>query len=71
MEAIEKAIEQVGSGAALAELMGWHASFVSQIRTGRRRVPADRCEDLADATGIPAHQFRPDVFRAPETDPAA
>lgn len=45
----------------LAESLGILPGALSQWK----RVPADRAEKVADITGIPAHELRPDVFRDP------
>jgi len=37
----------------------------------QKRVPADRVQDVSDITGIPPHELRPDVFRAPQAEDAA
>jgi DNA-binding transcriptional regulator YdaS (Cro superfamily) len=36
-------------------------------RWAKRKVPAERVNDLANVTGIPAHELRPDIFRQPES----
>lgn len=43
---------------ALAELVGAeYYTFISQLETGRGRIPPDRYEDWAKALGIPAAEF--------------
>jgi transcriptional regulator with XRE-family HTH domain len=34
-----------------------HYTFISQLETGRGRIPADRCADWADALSVPVKQF--------------
>lgn len=33
-----------------------------------KRVPAEHVETVAEITGIPPHELRPDVFRVPKTE---
>ena len=36
-----------------------------------KRIPAERVQAVATATGIPAHRMRPDVFSPPASAGAA
>lgn len=43
---------------ALADLVGAeYYTFISQLETGRGRIPPDRYEDWAAALGVPAAEF--------------
>lgn len=43
---------------ALADLVGAeYYTFISQLETGRGRIPPDRYEDWAKALGVPAADF--------------
>lgn len=43
---------------ALAELVGAeYYTFISQLETGRGRIPPDRYEEWAAALGVPAAEF--------------
>jgi transcriptional regulator with XRE-family HTH domain len=40
-----------------------HYTFVSQLETGRGRIPPDRYLDWADALGVPAKAFVREILR--------
>ncbi len=63
MEAIERAIGVVGSAVKLAVEIGISPQYLSQLRTGARPVPADRCPDIERATfgHVRCEDLRPDV----------
>lgn len=63
---IKRAIDAVGSGAALAAAIDRSPQFVSQLLRGDRDVPADLCPVIEEATraaGKPVlcEELRPDV----------
>jgi DNA-binding transcriptional regulator YdaS (Cro superfamily) len=59
---VETAAERVGGIVRLARKLGVkHPAFYSW-----RRVPAVRVQALADITGVPPHEIRPDVFYPPK-----
>lgn len=58
--ALTKAIANAGGVSRLAEAIGVRQSVVSNWR--KRQVPADRCRAIERATGVSAHDLRPDVF---------
>lgn len=63
---IKRAIDAVGSGAALAAAIDRSPQFVSQLLKGDRDVPADLCPVIEEATraaGNPVlcEELRPDV----------
>lgn len=67
MEAIEKARQVVGGGAALARLLTSDGKLISSQAVGRwKRVPADRARDVARLTGVSLHELRPDLWPSPE-----
>jgi DNA-binding transcriptional regulator YdaS (Cro superfamily) len=57
-EALRRALEKAGSGAALAREIGVTRAAVCQWD----RVPVERCAAVERATGIPRGELRPDVF---------
>lgn len=63
MDAIERAIELVGSAAKLAEDIGVSPQYMSQLRSGTRPVPAERCPNIERATAgrVRCEDLRPDV----------
>lgn len=52
----ELTVEEAGR---LAGISGPHWS---RYETGARRIPAERAFALAEITGIPREQLRPDIF---------
>jgi DNA-binding transcriptional regulator YdaS (Cro superfamily) len=63
MDAIERAIELAGSAAKLAEDIGVSPQYMSQLRSGTRPVPAERCPNIERATNgaVRCEDLRPDV----------
>ncbi len=68
MTPIDKAIEIVGGQISLASKLGVNQSFISQIRTGARPIPATLCPKIQKVTGnqIKCAELRPDVFEVEE-----
>jgi len=60
-EALKKAIQRVGSGEALAGLLGITPQALSQWD----RVPPLRVLEVERHTGVPRHDLRPDIYPAP------
>nr|5W8Y_A Chain A, protein XPH1 [Xylella fastidiosa subsp. sandyi Ann-1] len=67
MNAIDIAINKLGSVSALAAALGVNQSAISQWRA-RGRVPAGRCIDIELYTDgrVECRELRPDVFGALE-----
>ena len=61
MEALQSAKIKVGGVSALAKALGVTSQAVSQWR----RVPVERVLDAEKLTGIPRHEFRPDIYPPP------
>lgn len=61
MESIDKAIAACGGASKLAQALGVSEQVVSNWRS--RRVPAERCPDIEQATGgaVRCEELRPDV----------
>jgi DNA-binding transcriptional regulator YdaS (Cro superfamily) len=57
---IKEIIARGGGAVALARSLGIKHSSVC----GWHQVPVDRLQTVAQATGIPPHLLRPDVFEA-------
>jgi DNA-binding transcriptional regulator YdaS (Cro superfamily) len=62
-QAIKRAIDVTGSGAALANAVGRSPQFVSQLLRGDRSVPAELCPEIERATNgaVRCEDLRPDV----------
>lgn len=62
---LERAIAQVGSGAALATITGVTPMAVSYWKV--RGIPAHQVLRIESATGVSRHQLRPDIYPEPLT----
>ena len=62
---LESALKAASSATALARAIGVTSQAIAQWR----RIPAERCQAVSAATGIPLHDLRPDIYPAPS--PAA
>jgi len=63
---IDEIAAVAGGIGKLAEAAGVHWSTVcSWKRTKQRLVPVHRARQVSDATGIPLHVLRPDIWAAP------
>lgn len=60
-EAIKRAIDAKGSGAAFAAAIDRSPQFVSQLLRGDRSVPAELCPVIERETGVSCEDLRPDV----------
>lgn len=61
-EAIQRAIEKLGSGSSLATAIGRSPQFVSQLFKGDRPVPVELCVSIERATdgAVTRRDLRPD-----------
>jgi DNA-binding transcriptional regulator YdaS (Cro superfamily) len=66
--ALKTAISQLGSQVAVAKLVGVTPQAVSEIVRRGRRVPAEWCLAIEQASGgaVSAHELRPDLYPAKE-----
>jgi DNA-binding transcriptional regulator YdaS (Cro superfamily) len=64
MTPIQRAVDLAGGQASLARSINTSASFVNQLVTGRRPVPATLCKSIEQAVGgrVTSEELRPDVF---------
>ena len=62
MNALDTAIQAVGTQEKLAKALGLQPMAVSQWR--KRRVPAEHCRAVAELSlgAVSVHDLRPDVF---------
>ena len=61
--ALRQAIrEHFRTQVALARAVGVTPQAVSDVLKRGKRVPAEWCVKLQQATGTPAHAFRPDLY---------
>lgn len=72
MNALDKAIENVGTGAALARLIGVVPMTITQWKR-RGNVPPERCAAIERATNgaVTRYDLRPDIFEVAPTEKAA
>lgn len=61
---IQKAVEVLGSQAAMAKAVGVSQPFVNDMLHSRKRVPAELCQKMEAATNgaVTRYELRPDVF---------
>lgn len=71
--AFKRAVFMLGNQSKMAELLGITRQAVSHRMTGRIHMPVQSAEELRlieEATGIKAHQLRPDLYpREEDTSP--
>ncbi|MBA2589368.1 MAG: helix-turn-helix domain-containing protein [Alphaproteobacteria bacterium] len=67
--ALKTAIAQLGSQVAVARVAGVSPQAVSEIVRRGRRVPAEWCRAIEQATGgaVSPHDLRPDLYPPKET----
>lgn len=71
MNAVEHAVQILGTQTALAKACDQHPQAISRwIRTGK--VPAHHCKAIETATAgrVTCHDLRPDIFGAPSKSEA-
>ena len=63
MDAINRAIVKAGSAAKLARAIGISTSYMSQLRGGRRPLPAEYCPKIERITSgdVRCEDLRPDI----------
>lgn len=68
--ALDRACKILGSQDALAAVLGIRSASISGWRE-RKRVPAERCVAIEQATGgqVTRYELRPDVFGPPGQEP--
>ena len=64
---LSRALKAAGGPSELARKLGISSQAVSQWE----RIPGERTLAVEDITGIPAHELRPDLYRAPRSESAA
>lgn len=70
--ALAKAIDVAGGQLPLARKIGTSQSTVWEwLNRSRRGVPAEWAGKIEEATGVPRHELRPDLFAAPSRETAA
>lgn len=70
---LDRAKEQLGGAAGIASKLSERdpdRKLTAQAVSQWKRVPADRCLDIAALTGISVHELRPDVFGAKQGEAA-
>ena len=60
--ALLRAVEIAGSQEALAEAVHTRQSRISWLLNHCRTISAEMARDIADATGLPRKDFRPDLW---------
>lgn len=72
MNPIKKAADLVGTQQELADKLGIHPSFVSQMISGHRKVPPTLCRRIEMLTRglVKRAELRPDIFADAEDNRA-
>lgn len=66
-EWLQWAIAKAGGQTALAAKIGVKQQIVfGWLHKTRLGVPAEKCQAIEQATGIPKHKLRPDIFGEPK-----
>jgi DNA-binding transcriptional regulator YdaS (Cro superfamily) len=63
MEPIKRAVEIAGGPAKLAAILGVTTQAVCFWRDGKRRLPAEQCAAIEQATGVLRRDLRPNDWR--------
>lgn len=70
LAALNKAVEKAGGQARLAEQIGCKWSSQVGVMVNRdKKASAKYVAKISEATGVPCHELRPDIFPAPANDP--
>lgn len=71
-EAIRKILEPVGGNTGLAKRLRLRGHKITpQAISQWEQIPAERAKEIAEATDIPLHDLRPDLWTKPENAEAA
>jgi DNA-binding transcriptional regulator YdaS (Cro superfamily) len=63
---LSRAVRAAGGPSALGAHLGISPQAISQWQ----RVPAERVLAVEGVSGVPAHELRPDLYRAPPSEAA-
>lgn len=70
-QALLSAIKIAGSQTNLAKILGMNnASQISSMVNRDKKASIKWAAKISQATGVPCHELRPDVFPAPANDPS-
>ena len=70
-KALLSAIKIAGSQTNLAKILGMNnASQISSMVNRDKKASIKWVAKISQATGVPCHELRPDVFPAPANDPS-
>ena len=56
-----QALNQIPTG-QLAKFLGVTAPYVSHLKAGRRKIPADKARKVSLEFNIPLWELRPDIY---------
>jgi DNA-binding transcriptional regulator YdaS (Cro superfamily) len=73
MEALQKAVEEIGSQALVGEACGVRQSAISECLRNGKRVPAEWCLPIEEASKgkVTRHDLRPDLWPAADLPPSS
>jgi len=66
-DALRRAVDLVGSQAAVARLLGVSQPSVWKWLAKKKPLPAEHVLAIEAATGVPKEQLRPDIYRPEDT----
>ncbi len=70
IDALRRAKEKLGSEQALADVVGVKQPSVNYMLRSGKRVPAEWCIPVEEATGITRHALRPDLYPIEDSEAA-
>ena len=62
---IERAVKIAGSQSALAKLVGKRQGHIWWYLNCKSPLPVELAKAIAEKTGVPRHELRPDVWESP------
>lgn len=65
LDALKRAVDKAGGQSAFGRLCGKPQGTVWYWLNKSQELPPEFVRAVSEATGIPAHELRPDVFPAP------
>ena len=68
MTPIEKAVNEAGGQTALAAICGVKQQQVWNWINRQGHPPAQYCNQIQAATGVPSHELRPEIFQTTQVE---
>lgn len=71
LSGLNRAVEVAKGQSALAKMIGVKQAHVWWWLNKSKRVPAEKVLQIEQATGVPRHELRPDIYPPPAASPEA